>query len=147
MFGGTVTKMCVMKVKSGADFTPSALNWGSATYDGFGSYGYTTQQINGINQTITISVNLQQTLSNARVCYKVDSSSPSYSSSVSPATYGFTDIQSTASISVSNGQYLTFSGRWAAGFFGNEYGSALVNNTSDSNVLLDTFNYDIANLP
>lgn len=148
MFGGTLTKMCVMKVKSGADFTPSALNWSDgAGADGLGNYTYVTQQINGINQTITIFVDLQQTLSNSRVCYKVDSSNPSYSSGTNPITNGFTDIQSTASISVSNGQYLTFSGRWTAIPFGNEFGTALVKNSSDSNVLLDSFTYDNANLP
>jgi hypothetical protein len=127
------------------DVTPNAITF----TDGFGHfrctspiltdvYTYTTQQITGINQTISLSINPgAEVFGSSWLCYKIDNTSPTYSSDTSPLTYGFTDFASTISINISNGQYLTLSARWV-GFYGEDYGTLTINNTSDSNALLES---------
>lgn len=84
------------------DWTNIAHNIEANTYD------YTTQQITGIN----IPIQLQAKRSNSNpinVYFKIDNSIPSYSTSISPTTYGFTICPNNTIITITNTQYLTFS--------------------------------------
>jgi hypothetical protein len=145
MFGGTVTKLVTLKLKSvSSDVTPNATSFASVSYNDAmfpNSYSYSTQQITGINQTITLS--LSPTLSNGtfsrcRLCYKVDSASPSYSASTSPASYGFTDFTSTTNVSISNGEYLTLSGRESGVLLFITNGTIDITNVSDGNSVVQS---------
>lgn len=147
MFGGTVTKLATLRLKSAAaDVTPNATAFsmfGSQSSIGSPNYIYSTQQITGINQTITLSLSISGPLNNSVLCYKVDSSSPSYSASTSPATYGFTDFTSTTNVSISNGQYLSLCGRQISGIFYEDYGQININNVSDGNASVQSnIDYD-----
>ena len=63
MFGGTLTKMCVMKVKvANSDNTPSAVDWSDLTdcspqpYEPYG--GTIVVQITGITNTISLHLEM-----------------------------------------------------------------------------------------
>lgn len=119
-----------------ADVTPNATAFsffGVAATPGDTQYTYDTQQITGINQTITLSLSPNGSLNNSVLCYKVDNSSPSYSITTSPASYGFTDFTSTTNVNISNGQYLTLCARQVSGVFYNDFGTLDINNVSDGN--------------
>jgi hypothetical protein len=146
MFGGTVTKLATLRLKSAAaDVTPNATAFSMFGSQNSGSpnFVYSTQQITGINQTITLSLSISSPPNFSVLCYKVDSASPSYSASTSPATYGFTDFFSTTNVSISNGQYLSLCGRQVSGFFYEDYGTISINNVSDGNASVQSnINWD-----
>ena len=118
------------------DVTPNATafsSFGVTSVPGDTQYIYNTQQITGINQTITLLLSRSGVLSDSVLCYKVDNSSPSYSIATSPASYGFTDFTSTTNVNISNGQYLTLCGRQVSGLFYEDFGTLNINNVSDGN--------------
>jgi len=135
------------------DVTPDAITpawnlayFGDSATSGIHDYSYATRQITGINQQITLSItNDYGSLSNSVLYYKVDTTSPSYSNITSPVDYGFTVFNESASFSASNGNYVTFCGRWTAGFFGEEYGTITIRNSSDNNAILGIANFDMFN--
>lgn len=134
-----------------ADVTPNATAFsffGVTSVPGDTQYIYNTQQITGINQTITLSLSPNGSLFNSVLCYKVDNSSPSYSITTSPASYGFTDFTSTTNVNISNGQYLTLCARQVSGFFYNDFGTLNINNVSDGNASVQAnINWDNSNSP
>ena len=129
----------------GGDVTPNAVNWEDAltTRKKFPNtlvYRYVNQQITGIDTSITLKVELSST-GYPYLYYKIDNSSPVYSSS--PTTNSFTNIVHNGTITVANNEYISFSNVGSS--TGNQSTTVTVKNTSDSNATLDTFTASTVN--
>lgn len=126
-------------VAAANDVTPNAVNWADPlSYEAItGFFGYSERQITGINQTITLKVNL---LFGGDI-YVLVSSSPGAigsgdgSTSQDPGFLGCTQLLDQSTFTVSNNQYVTF--------MASSGGDTTVEviNTSDSNTMLDSFDY------
>jgi alpha-tubulin suppressor-like RCC1 family protein len=115
------------------DVTPASVNWTNIEHNlNTNSYTYTTQQITGIDSSITLKITYTNSFNT--LYYKIDSSSPSYSGS--PATNGFTAIGTNRVIVISDDEYLSFGMIGIAG----DTSVVTVKNQSDGNATLDTFN-------
>lgn len=130
----------------GGDVTPNPTpNWTTIDYNGItGEYSYSSQQIQGINTTITLKLNYNDTTL-GQVYYNVNSTEIFPNSSFPPPSQidsTFTKILDNETLTVSNNEWICF------GFdsYNNFDGTELVNvrNVSDNNNLLDSFN--IANV-
>lgn len=125
----------------GADVTPNPTpNWIEATYNAMtGQYNYTTQQIQGIDTTITLKLEYNDT-SIGKVWYSINNIDPiplePYPPSGQPSI-SFTQISNNGTFTVSNNQWVTF-GLEANGSINGQF-LVTVRNQSDSNVVLDTF--------
>ena len=129
----------------GGDVTPNAVNWANVSFDNdSGLHGYSERQITGINQTITLQVEISQNAAGGGLYYFVSSNASAIvtgdaTSATSPIGFGMNLIASTwpvfsGSFTVTNNQYVTFG---TAGGFGGP--TVTVKNQSDSNATLDTF--------
>lgn len=126
-------------VAAANDVTPNAVNWADPLFyeATTGFFGYSERQITGINQTITLKVNL---LFGGDI-YVLVSSSPGAigsgdgSTSQDPGFLGCTQLLDQSTFTVSNNQYVTF--------MASSGGDTTVEviNTSDSNTMLDSFDY------
>ena len=126
-----------------SDVTPNAVNWADPlSYNAItGFFGYSERQITGINQTITLKVNL---LFGGDI-YVLVSSSPGAigsgdgSTLQDPGFLGCTQLLDQNTFTVSNNQYVTF--------MASSGGDTIVEviNTSDSNTMLDSFSYQCLN--
>lgn len=131
-----------IRVAAAYDVTPNAVSWKDPlAYNGtIGIYDYSERQITGINQTITLKVNLS-----GLDIYVLVSSSPGAigsgdgSTSQDPGFLGCTQLLDQSTFTVSNNQYVTF---MASGS-----GDSLVEviNISDSDTMLDSFDYVCVN--
>jgi hypothetical protein len=126
-------------VAAANDVTPNAVNWADPlSYEAnTGFFGYSERQITGINQTITLKVNL---LSGGSIYVLVSSSAGAIgsgdgSTSQDPGFFGCTELLDQSTFTVSNNQYVTF--------MASSGGDTIVEviNTSDSNTMLDSFDY------
>jgi len=121
------------------DVTPNAVNWADPlSYEAItGFFGYSERQITGINQTITLKVNL---LSGGNIYVLVSSSAGAIgsgdgSTSQDPDFLGCTLLLDQSTFTVSNNQYVTFMAS------GNGDSLVEVINISDSDTMLDSFDY------
>ena len=121
------------------DVTPNAVNWADPlSYEAItGFFGYSERQITGINQTITLKVNL---LSGGNIYVLVSSSAGAIgsgdgSTSQDPGFLGCTLLLDQSTFTVSNNQYVTFMAS------GNGDSLVEVINISDSDTMLDSFDY------
>ena len=131
----------------GGDVTPDPVNWpgGQAGLysmgpeDGF--FGNTTSaQINGISSPIILSVSytIPGAPSPGGLWYKIDSVASPVNVYNPPDGMGYTEINSGGTISILNGQYISFMPRKdSVPVFSNVV--VTVTNTSDANAVLDTF--------
>ena len=125
----------------GGDVTPNAVDWATVYYDNDSVlWGYSERQITGIDQTITLQVQLNNTYaftlyyfvsSNASAIVTGDATLPA-----SPVDVGMFKIENNGTFTVSNDQYVTF-GVQTSCFITSPV--ATVKNQSDSNATLDTF--------
>ena len=98
MLQGLAKSICVNAKKgSAADVTPNAVNWATLSFDNdSGLYGYSEKQITGINQTITLQVQFNNT--NGFTLYYFVSSSASAkvtgdaTSTTSPTSFSMNSI-------------------------------------------------------
>lgn len=127
----------ITPVQASSDNTPSSVNWSTINV---ATPLYTTQQITSISSTISLSLTATHVtggLIGTRLWYKLDNTSPSYTTGT-PSSNGFTQISSyPISIVVSNNQYLSFGVASATNRGANT--TITVTNTSDSNTVLDSF--------
>jgi len=124
-------------VAAANDVTPNAVNWADLYYEAIaGFFDYSERQITGINQTITLKVNLS-----GLDIYVLVSSSPGAigsgdgSTSQDPGFLGCTQLLDQSTFTVSNNQYVTFMAS------GNGDSLVEVINISDSDTMLDSFDY------
>jgi hypothetical protein len=131
----------VVAAGGGGDVTPNAVNWADLSYDNdSGLYGYSEKQITGINETITLKVELNNSFG-FTIYYFVSSSagakvSGDATSATSPSGFGMNSIANNGTFTVTNNQYVTF-GATISCFISNPV--VTVKNQSDSNATLDTF--------
>ena len=128
---------------STTDVTPNAVNWANVGFDGeFERYVYSSRQITGINQTITLKVEYNTNFTDLYV--KVSNPAggndgQDYSLFAPPYEgFEFSYINNNGTFTVSNNQYVTF-----AADTGTPSVLVTVKNTSDGNTTLDTFLADI----
>lgn len=123
------------------DVIPNAINWGDISYDGNNvSYVYATKQITGIDQTITLKVNLSSANS---YLYRLVGNNPltmppdDLMDYGSPLDFGMTQISDNGTFTVQNNQYISF------GVFTNDAAAdamtVTVRNASNGDAVLDTF--------
>ena len=130
----------VARAAASSDVTPNAVNWADVSYDNDkGSYGYSERQITGINQTITLQVQIANG-SGATLYYFVSSNagakvSGDGRSGTSPSGFSMNSIANNGTFTVTNNQYVTFGVETGC----NMYPVVTVKNQSDSNTTLDTF--------
>ena len=128
----------------GGDVTPNAVNWANVYDDSDNAtYTYSERQITGINQTITLQVEVTN-YGGGGLYYFVSSNASAIvtgdaTSATSPIGFGMNSIPLyfpafSGSFTVTNNQYVTFG---TAGGFSS--GTVTVKNQSDSNTTLDTF--------
>lgn len=141
MLQGLAKSICVNAKKgSAADVTPAAVNWADVYYDNDSVlWGYSERQITGINQTITLQVQIANG-TGVTLYYFVSSSagakvSGDARSATSPSGFSMNSIANNGTFTVTNNQYVTF---------GVETGCTqgpvvTVKNQSDSDATLDTF--------
>ena len=142
MLQGLAKSICVSAKKgSAADVTPNAVNWATLSFDNdSGLYGYSEKQITGINQTITLQVQFNNT--NGFTLYYFVSSSASAkvtgdaTSTTSPTSFSMNSIANNGTFTVTNNQYVTFGATISCFIYSPV---ATVKNQSDSNATLDTF--------
>ena len=124
----------------GGDVTPNAVNWANIYYDNDSVvWGYSERQITGIDQTITLQVQIANG-PGATLYYFVSSSagakvSGDGSSGTSPSGFSMNSIANNGTFTVTNNQYVTFGVETGC----NQDPVATVKNQSDSNATLDTF--------
>ncbi len=142
MYGGIASKIGTLAKKGSAvDVTPAAVNWANLSYDNdSGLYGYSEKQITGINGTITLKVELNNSFG-FTLYYFVSSSagakvSGDATSSTSPTGFSMNSIANNGTFTVTNNQYVTF-GATISCFIMDPV--VTVKNQSDSNTTLDTF--------
>jgi hypothetical protein len=112
-------------------------NWGTVGYnDIISQWQYSEQQIQGIDTTITLRVNYNDTATGA-LWYIVGNSPASVSNISPPADQGFTFIADGGTFTVSSNQYVCFGGDYSS--FGPSTNTVTVLNQSDGDVTLDTF--------
>lgn len=128
---------------STSDVTPNAVNWANVGFNsGPEIFLYSSRQITGINQTITLKVEYNTNLTNLFV--KVSNPAggndgQDYSSFVPPyEDISFSYINNNGTFTVSNNQYVTFAADTATPSV-----LVTVKNTSDGNTTIDTFLADI----
>jgi hypothetical protein len=123
-----------------SDVTPNAVNWADVYQDNeSGLYGYSERQITGINQTITLQVQIANGVGTT-LCYFVSSSagakvSGDATSATSPSGFSMNPIANNETFTVTNNQYVTFGVETGCNF----NPVVTVKNQSDSNATLDTF--------
>jgi hypothetical protein len=127
-----------------SDVTPNAVNWANVGFDsGVEKYVYSSRQITGINQTITLKVEYSSDFTD--LYYAVTNTQPEitqdyavFSPPNETSNPVMTYILPNGTFTVSNNQYVTF---------GADTGTpsvlVTVKNTSDGNATLDTFLADI----
>ena len=127
-----------------SDVTPNPTpNWSDLIYDGTtGIFDYRSQQIQGINTTITLSIQYDDTTLGV-IYYNVSPSDEigSIVDSAPPTTQPtvfFTRILNNETLTVSPDEYIIFG--LETNFTTNGSRLATVRNVSDSNITLDTFN-------
>ena len=129
----------------GGDVTPNAVNWATvSTNNDDATYTYSERQITGINQTITLQVEISNNAGGGTLYYFVSSNASAIvtgdaTSATSPIGFGMNSIASTypafsGTFTVTNNQYVTF-----GVIIGCNSATVTVKNQSDSNVTLDTF--------
>jgi hypothetical protein len=134
----------VQQAPSGPDITPNPLNWQNISYSyvPVDTYIYTTQQVTGINASITLRIQYSTVPANSFfLYYKIDSISPTYNPAIDPLAQGFTIALNNAVFNVTNNQYITFGVEPSVGWDGVTTINATVTirNVTDSNAILDTF--------
>ena len=142
MLQGRVHSMAVSTKKTSAvDNTPAAVNWAEVYYDNeMVVWGYSEKQITGINQTITLQVQLNNT--NGFTLYYFVSSSASAkvtgdaTSATSPSGFSMNSIANNGTFTVTNNQYVTF-GATISCFIQSPV--VTVKNQSNGDATLDTF--------
>ena len=123
----------------GGDVTPNAVNWANVYFDAdVGTYGYSERRITGIDQTITLQVQIANG-AGVTLYYFVSSSagakvSGDAFSATSPSGFSMNSIANNGTFTVTNNQYVTF-----GVITGGNSTVATVKNQSDSNATLDTF--------
>ena len=142
MYGGKASKIGTLAKKGSAvDVTPAAVNWADVYYDNeMIVWCYSEKQITGINQTITLQVQIANGIGTT-LYYFVSSSagakvSGDATSSTSPTGFSMNSIANNGTFTVTNNQYVTF-GATISCFIMNPV--VTVKNQSDSNTTLDTF--------
>ena len=142
MLQGLAKSICVNAKKgSAADVTPNAVNWATLSFDNdSGLYGYSEKQITGINQTITLQVQLNNTYG-FTLYYFVSTSagdmvSGDASSLTDPASFGMNSIANNGTFTVTNNQYVTFGAIISCLI---QSPVVTVKNQSNSDATLDTF--------
>lgn len=140
----------------GPDVTPDPVNWIGVGYDdSTGIYTYTQQQITGIDAAITLQVFYYNNIlglpipppSGARVQVSVDNTAISPNTSLPPNAQvvgSFAAITAEQTFVVTNGQYVTFGCQTSSGN-GNMDVTVTVQNVTDGNAVMDTFEQDIIN--
>ena len=141
MLQGLAKSICVNAKKTSAvDNTPAAVNWAEVYYNNdSGLYGYSEKQITGINQTITLQVQIANG-AGTTLYYFVSSSagakvSGDATSATSPSGFSMNSIANNGTFTVTNNQYVTFGVETGC----NMSPVVTVKNQSDSNATLDTF--------
>ena len=130
----------VARAAAGGDVTPNAVNWAEVYYDNESVvWGYSERQITGINQTITLQVQIADGVG-ATLYYFVSSSASAKvtgdaTSATSPSGFSMNSIANNGTFTVTNNQYVTFGVETGC----NQNPVATVKNQSDSNATLDTF--------
>lgn len=121
--------------------TPSPVNWTDVSANTSGMvWQYSTQRITNISMPITLVVAYTPSV---QLYYKIDNDDPGDPSVYNenfdspPSAYGFSSINNMGTISVSNGQWLTFGVQDIGTFGATTVGVA---NQTDGNTSLDTFN-------
>lgn len=147
MLQGLAKSICVSAKKgSAADVTPNAVDWAALSFDNeSGLYGYSEKQITGINQTITLQVQLNNTYG-FTLYYFVSSSASAKvtgdaTSATSPSGFSMNSIANNGTFTVTNNQYVTF-GATISCFINSPV--ATIKNQSDSNATLDTFAFSFS---
>ena len=142
MLQGKIRSMSVNAKKgSAADVTPNAVNWANLSFNNdSGLYGYSEKQITGINQTITLQVQLNNTYG-FTLYYFVSSSAGAKvtgdaTSATSPSDFSMNSITNNGTFTVTNNQYVTF-GATTSCFIQSPV--VTVKNQSNSDATLDTF--------
>ena len=124
----------------GGDVTPNAVNWATVYYDNDSVvWGYSERQITGIDQTITLQVQIANG-GGTTLYYFVSSSASAKvtgdaTSATSPSGFSMNSIANNGTFTVTNNQYVTFGVETGC----NMSPVATVKNQSDSNATLDTF--------
>lgn len=128
-----------------SDVTPAAVNWGDVSYSEGNFVGHeSSQQITGINQTITLRVNY----TSAQGADKVELYYRKSVSGAGPAFFwtenvpnDYTKILDAATFTVTNNEYVDFTvfygTSWVPPFSADA--TVTVTNVTDSNTVLDTF--------
>ena len=130
----------VARAAANSDVTPNAVNWANVYYDNeMVEWGYSEKQITGINQTITLQVQIANG-AGATLYYFVSSSASAKvtgdaTSATSPSGFSMNSIANNGTFTVTNNQYVTFGVETGC----NMSPVATVKNQSDSNATLDTF--------
>ena len=128
---------------STSDVTPNTVNWANVGFDsGQETYLYSSRQITGINQTITLKVEYSTTFTDlyVKVSNPAGGNDGQDYALFSPPYEGFefSYINNNETFTVSNNQYVTF-----AADTGTPSVLVTVKNTSDGNTTIDTFLADI----
>tara|TARA_R110000868_G_C10956550_1_gene768113 strand:- start:2818 stop:3261 length:444 start_codon:yes stop_codon:yes gene_type:complete len=133
---------------SGADNTPSALNWADISYyDSMGQFTYSVQRIQNITSSITLSVTFATGTGGQAVpmYYKISTSAPSWTNGGTtfedPVFNSFTQIVTGGTIVVNNNNYLSFA-VFDVDFPYAGNSTVTVRNVTDSNTILDTYIID-----
>jgi hypothetical protein len=127
----------------GGDVTPAAVNWATVYFDNdSGVWGYSERQITGIDQTITLQVQIANG-TGVTLYYFVSSNagakvSGDATSATSPSGFSMNSIANNGTFTVTNNQYVTFGVETGC----NQSPVTTVKNQSDSNATLDTFAMD-----
>lgn len=127
----------------GGDVTPNPTpNWLTVLADwNTGSWTYREQQITGIDASITLRITVSAPISGMTLYYRVNSSSGTFNSGNPPSLNGMTSIVSGGTFVVTNNQYVAF-GADSNGAAGGIV-TATINNVTDGNVVLDTFQVQV----
>lgn len=127
----------------GGDVTPNPTpNWLTVLADwNVGLWTYREQQITGIDASITLRITVSAPISGMTLYYRVNSSSGTFNSSTAPSLNGMTSIVSGGTFVVTNNQYVSF-GADSNGAAGGIV-TATINNVTDGNVVLDTFQVQV----
>ena len=105
----------------GGDVTPNAVNWATVSYNNdYEEWAYSERQITGIDQTITLQVQIANG-SGATLYYFVSSSagakvSGDATSATSPSGFSMNSIANDGTFTVTNNQYVTFGAEISALF-------------------------------
>lgn len=123
------------------DVTPNPTpNWTTLEYNGItGEFTYSSQQIQGIDTTITLRLEYDDTTLGT-VYYNINSTEifTNFSQPPTSQEVTFTQILNNGTLTVSNNQWICFG--FETNFSTNGTRTVSVKNVSDSNVLLDQFN-------